>query len=689
MACILVVEDSPTQAQQLRLILESEGYEVEVAPDGASALGLLLAARFDLVLSDVVMPGLSGYELVRAIKGNPTIKHVPVILLTTLNGPMDIIHGLECGADNFITKPYEPDYLLARTRGILASKDLRGERKIKVGVELALMGREITITSEKEQILDLLVSTFEELLRAQQREHERKLAAESLERSQQFLQSALDALAAQVAILDEAGMVIAVNAAWRRNAFCGLGAACGPGANYLALCEEAGALAADARAVAAGIRAVMARQRDTFYQEYACHGPGQTRRFVVRVTRFEGAGPVRVVVAHEDVTEKKNLEAQFLRIQRMESLGRLAGGIAQELNNVLTPILMGVELLRRRGPDPEAEAVLADLESSAARGMAVVKQVLLFARGGEGPRTPLSVQRVIEEFEKMLRRTLPAGIGLHTDVAPDLHDISGDATQLYQVLMNLCLNARDAMPHGGRLTVTAANTLLSGDHARRKLDPQPGPYVLLTVADTGNGIPAALLDKVFDPFFTTKEQGKGTGLGLSTVLGIVKDHGGFVDVSSQVGHGTRFSVYLPAVAAAPAGPAHEEEAGPGPGGGELILVVDDEAAIRAVAKGVLEASGYRVLTAENGVAAAALYGRHRDEIRVVLTDMIMPEMDGAATIRALRELDPDLPIIAMTGLGLNGPDAATALAGVQTLLLKPYTAGTMLTAVREVLAARA
>jgi DNA-binding response OmpR family regulator len=315
MANLLIVEDSPTQAQELRLILESEGYEVEVAADGGCGLEMLRTSRFDLVLSDVVMPGLSGYELSRTIKADPELKHVPVILLTTLDGPMDIIHGLECGADNFLTKPYEPAHLLARIRGILASKALRGGRKIRVGVELAVLGREITITSEKEQILDLLVSTFEELLRAQQREHERRLAEESLQRSQHFLQSALDALAAHIAILDEAGAVLAVNAAWRRNGLANPypGAACGPGTNYLEVCEAAGGEAADVRAVAAGIRAVTARECDTFYREYTCHGGGERRWFIVRVTRFEGAGPVRVVVAHEDVTEKKNLEARFLR----------------------------------------------------------------------------------------------------------------------------------------------------------------------------------------------------------------------------------------------------------------------------------------------------------------------------------------------------------------------------------------
>jgi len=400
--------------------------------------------------------------------------------------------------------------------------------------------------------------------------------------------------------------------------------------------------------------------------------------------------PKSKLIIDTDLTDKKRLEAQFLRTQRMESLGALASGIAHDLNNVLAPIIMAVDLLRGVVPIEAQETLLAPLQASAQHGAELVKQVLSFTRGGEGQCPQLlQVKYIIRDTEKMLRHTLSKNIELRSTVAPDLCLISADATQIHQVLMNLCVNARDAMPQGGRLTVAAENVSFDASYAHMHPEAKPGAYVLLKVADTGTGIPADILDKVYDPFFTTKEKGKGTGLGLSTVLGIVRGHGGFIEVDTTVGRGTQFSVYLPAAVLTETVTAPLLDGLSFMGRGELILVVDDEASIRAITKATLEAHGYAVLTAGDGPTAVALYAQHRQAIRAVVTDMRMPIMDGSLTIRAIQNMDPEVPVIAVSGLMTNGAEADVARLGTRFFLRKPYTAAQMLTALAEVLDRRA
>jgi PAS domain S-box-containing protein len=398
------------------------------------------------------------------------------------------------------------------------------------------------------------------------------------------------------------------------------------------------------------------------------------------LVRDDEGRPKAQLIVNTNVTEKKKIEAQFLRSQRMESIGTLAGGIAHDLNNVLTPILMAVELLRTSVPEAARKEVLASIEASAERGAEMVRQILSFARGVEGRRVLLQLKHLVRDLEKVLGSTLPKSIVLETRLPRDLWVLPGDPTQLYQVLMNLCVNARDAMPQGGRLTITAENVVLDETRARVHPDGRPGRFIRLVVADTGVGIPPGVLDRIFEPFFTTKEIGKGTGLGLATVLGIVKSHDGFISVTSEVGRGTAFSVYLPAAEEPSAGRDEGKQWAVQPGNGELILVVDDEAPIREMAATTLAAHGYRVQSAREGKEALALYARHRGEVGLVLTDLMMPTMDGPATIRALRQLDPGVAILATSGLAETAPPGEA-----QAFLPKPFTAHGLLSAVRQVL----
>lgn len=403
------------------------------------------------------------------------------------------------------------------------------------------------------------------------------------------------------------------------------------------------------------------------------------------LVRKETGQPESILVISTDITEKKKLEAQYFRAQRLESLGILAGGIAHDLNNVLTPITMAVELLRMKTRDPDSQVLLQTMLTSTQRGAEMVKQILSFARGGEGERLQILLKHVIKDTCAMLRHSLPKNITINIEVPEELWLVSANATQIGQVLMNLCVNSCDAMPGGGQLTMTAKNVVLQTSCSTLHPEARPGPHVVLTVRDTGTGIPPEILDKIFDPFFTTKDHGKGTGLGLATVQGIVKSHGGFVTVSSTVGQGTEFKVYLPAVPPQAATPPQETAHAPPLGARELILVVDDEASIREIARETLESWNYRVLTASNGTEAMTLFMKHWGELRAVLTDLAMPGMDGPALIQALKQLNPGLPILVATGLLERGKSTELRLGRVQGVLIKPYSAEMLLNTLAEIL----
>jgi PAS domain S-box-containing protein len=405
--------------------------------------------------------------------------------------------------------------------------------------------------------------------------------------------------------------------------------------------------------------------------------------------RDDNGQPKSILSINSDITERKKMESQLLRAQRIESIGTLAGGIAHDLNNLLAPIVMGVELLKHFGLSGQSLEVVNNIERSAKRGASLVKQVLSFARGEEGARLAVHIGDVLNEIESMFHNTFPKNITLETKIAPDLWLLTGDPTQINQVLLNLCVNARDAMPNGGKLSISAGNTVLDAQLAATRPQAVAGRYVLVEVSDTGCGIPREIIDKIFDPFFTTKELSKGTGLGLSTCLGIIRSHGGFMSVYSELGKGSAFKIYLPArMDELPAAidPCLDEDWPRGRA--ECILLVDDEESILTVTQQTLEAFGYRVLTAADGAQAVSVFALNRDKITLVLTDMMMPVMDGPATIVALRQIDPRIKIIAASGLNPHGDGAQASHAGVKHFLSKPYTTKSLLVILRDVLQER-
>ncbi len=387
-----------------------------------------------------------------------------------------------------------------------------------------------------------------------------------------------------------------------------------------------------------------------------------------------------------DLTAPKRLEQQFLRAQRLESIGTLAGGIAHDLNNVLSPILMSVDMLLETIADPADASLLEMVRASALRGAALVQQVLSFARGVESRRITVNLIHIIRDLLKVIYDTFPKSIDTRFARPTGLSTVTGDPSQMHQLLMNLCVNARDAMPDGGILTISMEDITLDETYASMSPDARPGAYVLVQVADSGTGIAAEVRDRIFEPFFTTKEIGKGTGLGLSTCLAIAKSHGGFINVYSERGVGTTFKIYLPANPAESEAEATDVEADRDfDGHGAVVLVVDDEEPIRNITRFTLERFGYRVMLASNGAEAVATYAQHPGEIAVVLTDMAMPVMDGPSMIVALKAIDPAVKVIASSGLAANASLTKATDAGVVDFIPKPYTADTMLATLERVL----
>jgi two-component system, cell cycle sensor histidine kinase and response regulator CckA len=427
----------------------------------------------------------------------------------------------------------------------------------------------------------------------------------------------------------------------------------------------------------------------TYDEEYRIIRPDGSLRWIRDRSfpiRNQAGEPYRVVGFAENITDRTLSEEALRRTQRLESLGTLASGIAHDFNNILTPIMAAAQLLPARLPDVDARSLTMFklIEDSARRGADLVKQILAFARGIEGKRGPLQVGHLLSEMVQVAKQTFSKAIDIQTDIpTAALWIVNADATQLHQVLMNLCVNARDAMPNGGILSLSAQNILVDEAHTQLNPDLQVGFYVVITVSDTGIGIRPELVERIFDPFFTTKEPGKGTGLGLSTALGIIRQHQGVIKVQSQIGQGTEFQVYLPAAEATIVQAKDKQLLMAGQR--ELVLVVDDEPLIQQVTQTSLESSNYRVLLASTGIEAIAVYAEYQHEIAVVLMDMMMPAMDGVTAIRMLQKLNPDLKVIATSGLASNNQLTETLGPAVKAFLPKPYTPNELLASLQTVL----
>jgi PAS domain S-box-containing protein len=403
--------------------------------------------------------------------------------------------------------------------------------------------------------------------------------------------------------------------------------------------------------------------------------------------RNEAGQPESILIVNTDVTEKKRIEAQFLRAQRLEAVSSIAGGMAHDLNNALAPVLIGIQRLRRDVVDSEPQRLLALMEKSTQRGAEMVRQVLAFSRGQGDQRELLNPGRLLQEIERIVLQTFPKSIRTATLVPRDLWPVLGNATQLYQVLLNLCVNARDAMPGGGELTLAADNVDLTPEEAAEIREARPGSFVMLLVADTGAGIAPDLLPRLGEPFLTTKPAGIGTGLGLSTSAHLVRSHGGFLNIKSEVGAGTTVEVFLPRATMRSNPESHHPANGvpAARGQGELILLVEDETAVRDMLRSTLEEHGYNVASASTGVEALTILTQRNGDVRLALVDFGMPAMDGLSTIAAARRQRPGIRAVLMSGDLV--PHKASSAEGPTGHLTKPFSVDDLLQTVAEQLRA--
>jgi PAS domain S-box-containing protein len=622
---VLLIEDNPGDARLLQELLQEEvsvHFQIGQVDRLSTGIEVLSQQLFDVILLDLSLP--DSQDLETFVKLHQRASDVPIVVVTGITDETLAVRAVQKGAQDYLVKGQVSRDLLVRSIRYAIERK-RTEQRIREQAALLDIATDAILVRDLNSRILFWNKGAERLYGWKQEEAIGQPASELLYSpdSRQFQE-------AQKCLI------------------------------------EAGEWYGELNQITKDQRAIVVASRWT-------------------LMRDDSGKPKSVLVVSTDITEKKQLEAQFLRIQRMESVGTLASGIAHDLNNILTPILATAQLLQLKlngEIDERSRRMLEVVEANSRRGAALVKQVLSFARGVEGNHTILRIEHLISEIQQVVQETFPKSIEIRIAVPTDLWTLTGNATHLHQVLMNLCVNARDAMPNGGTLSIAAENLVIDENYTRMHLDAKVGAYVLLTVSDTGTGIPPEIVDRIFEPFFTTKEVGKGTGLGLSTVLGIIKSHGGFVDVVSAMGKGTKFKIFLPAVNAIK--PADAQDSEPAFGQDELILIVDDEAAIREISKTSLETYHYRVLTASDGIEAIALYAQHKDEISAVIVDMTMPTLDGATTIRTLKKINPQIHLIAVSGL-TSSAELATVTSSIRAFLAKPFTARELVKVVHGVL----
>lgn len=629
---VLHLEDTEADHLLVREMLADEGLacEVQLARNRVEFEAAVQQQRFDLIISDFSLPSYDGTKALALAE--QWQKDVPFIFFSGTIGEETAVESLKTGATDYVVKQRPRRLVAAVRRALQEAADRRrreqAEQKIREQAALLDKAQDAIIVCDLEDRVTFWNPSATRIYGW--------TAAEALGRRLTELLADQDTpvfKAARRSLLEQG--------------------------------EWSGELPEQAK----GGRPVVVRTSWT-------------------LVRDDAGQPKSRLIISTDVTEQKALEEKFLRTQRLESLGVLVGGIAHDLNNALTPVLMGAGLLENVTLPPGLNDVVGTMKASAVRGSQMVQQILTFARGSGSQRSVIHMHQLLREMGKIITDTFPKTIQCRVQVAADSWPVSGMAVQLHQVLMNLCINARDAMPKGGILVLATENVALDETRAAAIPGGKAGRYLCLRVRDTGTGIPEAQLPQIFQPFFTTKAPGHGTGLGLSTTQTIVQNHDGFIAVESAVGRGTELKVYLPALETVSPG-ATEAPATPLPvGHGEVILVVDDETAVLALAQSTLETYGYKVLTAASGPAAILTFTREADRIRLVIMDKSMPFMNGAATVNALRKIRPDVRVLESSGHDLQALTETDLQIKAAAHLEKPFTVGQLVNAVHEVLRQR-
>lgn len=615
--------------------LESHGYRVEMRlvdnlRDFDAALD---GSRFDIILADYHLPTCTGLQaLEKALSHAPD---TPFVLLSGMLGEDAAVASLTNGATDYVLKQ-------------------RAER---------------------------LVPAVKRALQEAKERAKREAAEKELKRREEYLRKLTEHSSDALGVLNAEGEIIYASPSIKR--ILGYAPDEVHRKDVFSLVHPD-----DLPAVRRAFTQALQIQELRVTQELRCHRADGSwcDLEVVGQNYLHDPGIGGFVINAREITERKQMEVRLRQTQKMEVIGQLASGIAHDLNNILTPIVLTVPLLRSALSRADLDKASDAIEVSAHRAAAIVKQLLWFGRGLESKRVLLDPQYIVKEVRQFIAETFPKHVRLETRVAVGVRQIMADPTQLHQVLLNLCVNARDAMPNGGALLISCQNAEVTRDDVAKYPEASPGHYVVLEVRDTGTGIPLEIASRIFEPFFSTKEPGKGTGLGLSVVVSIVKSYNGFITFESEAGKGTTFRVHLPAQVDSSAARVEAEEVRSRPrGAGETVLVVDDEDSVRHVLGRMLENYGYRVLTASDGERALATYVRQRNEIAIVLTDVIMPVLDGVATVQALKRINPEVKVIAATGFEEHVDVETLRGMGVERILSKPYTVDTILQELRNML----
>lgn len=748
---ILHLEDSPSDAELVCDLMTSEWPDCQITCVATSVAFMKEIERttFDVILSDVALPSFDGFEALKIAKLHAP--DTPFIFVSGTIEEDRAIEAVRLGADDYVLKDRMKRLITAVTRAIRDAGERRqrrsAERRISELADCLNQAREAVIMTDLEgritfwnhgaerlsgwtasEALDRTSNTLFDAVTAGRIATACRTASEGGEWTGEIevrdRRAAARTIELRITVIrDEHGrpkarLVLGTDITERRQAERRVNEQAdmlnqareaifitdlahriiywNAGAERLlgwSSAEAIGRTAEDLMDPEVLPRITAARQ-ETFEKgqwvgELRMHNRQHEPLFVESrqtLIRDEAGRPKARLCISSDVTERKRLEEQFLRAQRMENLGLLAAGIAHDLNNMLAPILLAAPMLRDHVAEPSALNLLDTLEKSAERGSLLVRQILGFAHGVSGENQLLQVKHLLRDIVAVIAGTFPKSIRLDDYVPSDLWPIKGNPTQIHQVLLNLCVNARDAMPNGGTLRIVGENCVL--DEAAARIDgARPGAFLVLHVEDTGMGIPPEIVKRIWEPFFTTKESGCGTGLGLSTVRGIVEAHQGFIEVRSAIGCGSCFRVYLPAAdLQAPDGVLVPARALPR-GHGELILVVDDEQEIRDMTSQILGRHNYRVLVASDGAEAAAMFAQRATEIRLVISDLHMPNLDGAMLGRALRRINPAAKMLVMSGMAsaLGNRADFRAEEFSDALLLKPFKPEALLEKVYELL----
>lgn len=680
MTSVLIVDDNADNLYLLRVLLQGYGFAVDEAANGADALAVAKRKAPDLVISDLLMPVMDGYTLLRNWKSNERLKSVPFIVFTaTYTDPKDERLAMALGADAFIIKPAEPDVLIGRVRDVLskgssAQPHPDGERPLE----------DITLLNEYNEVLVRKLEKKALQLERTNRElmdeiAERKRTEQALRESEERYRKLFHSIAEPLFVYDRETLgFLAVNDmavneyGYSREEFLSMMIADIrlPGDVGSLWKEDAGT---DGKVQMCGVSRHRKKNGEIIEVEMSTY-------------ELEFSGRPACLVQARNVTEQRKLEEHVRQGQKMEAVGRLAGGVAHDFNNLLTVINGYSDLLRERlaADDPTRE-LLSEIHKAGERAGTLTRQLLAFSRQQVIEPKLLNLNSVVSDTEKLLRRLIGEDILLVTKLSPKLGRVKADPGQIEQVLMNLAVNARDAMPQGGNLTIETQMMHLDEHYCKGVADLSPGEYVMLAVSDSGCGMDQEVLARIFEPFFTTKNVGEGTGLGLATVHGIIKQSSGHIAVYSESGYGTTFKIFLPQASGPASGAQSDSKSMEMPEGTETLLLVEDEDAVRVLASHILRTCGYRVLEATNGRDALRLSESEAGTIHLLISDVVMPYLGGRALAEQIAAARPGCRVMFLSGYTDDAIVRHGVLEAEFAFLQKPFTASSLAQKVRSVL----